>query len=123
MSAASVLCRLNDGTDVIVDADDAILLERYAWHATERRPGYRYVERNVRVGKRSRKAVLHRLLAGAAPGEVVDHINGNTLDNRRSNLRVCSRKQNARNSRRPAHNRSGFKGVSWDKQTGRWRAT
>lgn len=51
-----------------------------------------------------------------------DHINGNTLDNRRSNLRVVTRTQNNQNVTIRKHNKSGYKGVSLEKKTGRWVA-
>ena len=50
--------------------------------------------------KRCRTELLHRVLMNAGPGEFVDHINGDTLDNRRSNLRKCSKRQNQQNSRK-----------------------
>jgi len=56
---------------------------------------------------------LHRLVANAPEGMVVDHLNGDTLDNRKSNLRVCTQAENARN-------RKGTKGVCYDKSKGKW---
>lgn len=60
---------------------------------------------------KNNKGYLHRLIANAPAGLCVDHINGDTLDNRRKNLRICSHQQNTFNgpSRKPS---SGFKGVS-----------
>ena len=57
----------------------------------------------------------------ALPGELVDHIHHNTLDNRKSELRLCTRSQNAQNTRKPKTNTSGHKGVSRDNH--KWRAT
>jgi hypothetical protein len=66
---------------------------------------------------------LHRDLPGMEPAPYVDHINGDTLDDRRENLRPCSRSENLRNSRRKHYARSSrFKGVYFDKGTGRWAA-
>jgi hypothetical protein len=56
------------------------------------------------------KLMLHRLLIPAGAGEDIDHANGDTLDNRRDNLRVCSRSQNSMN-RRLGGNVNGLKGV------------
>lgn len=67
---------------------------------------------------------LHRLIAGCPEGMVVDHVNGNGLDNRRENLRICSQQQNLRNRKIHKNNRSGFKGVYYDSGCTRrpWRA-
>jgi len=54
---------------------------------------------------------LHRLILNAEKGQFVDHINGNTLDNRISNLRICKNKDNIRNQPKPKNNTSGYKGV------------
>lgn len=62
---------------------------------------------------------MHRLLIDAP---LVDHINGNGLDNRRANLRPATGTQNNANSRRSRANTSGYKGVSLYRRTGRWRA-
>lgn len=64
---------------------------------------------------------LHRDIMGNPEGMVVDHINGNTLDNRRYNLRVCSVTENVRNSA-PQAGTSRFKGVHWDKEKNKWYA-
>lgn len=55
-------------------------------------------------------------------GMVTDHINGNKLDNRRENLRVCTQQENSRNRKIAKHNKCGFKGVIWDDGRKKWRA-
>lgn len=64
---------------------------------------------------RGRRRYLHRLLTDAGPGEVVDHKNGNRLDNRMSNLRVCDKRRNALNAKKRSSttttNTSAHKGV------------
>jgi hypothetical protein len=74
-------------------------------------------------GKEQR--ALHRVILCAKPGQIVDHINGDTLDNRRCNLRMVTARQNSTNSR--PQDREGrvakFRGVSFCKLTKRWRAS
>jgi hypothetical protein len=67
---------------------------------------------------------LHRALLGlpATGDEHVDHRDGDRSNNRRSNLRVCTRKQNAANQGPTRGATSRFRGVCWDKQRGKWRA-
>lgn len=72
--------------------------------------------------------VLHRIILERKinrcllPGELVDHIDGDRLNNRRSNLRVATQSQNQFNRSKPRNNTSGFKGVSWKKSHKSWQA-
>lgn len=70
---------------------------------------------------------LHRVLWALAygdwPGEEVDHIDGNRLNNRIDNLRLASASENHRNQKRSTNNTSGVTGVSWYKPYGKWRTT
>lgn len=72
----------------------------------------------VILGSRS----LHRLLTQAPPGMVVDHINGDRLDNRLCNLRVCTQAQNLANGRSHRDSASKYRGVSWRPKESSWRA-
>ncbi len=66
---------------------------------------------------------MHRLITRAPKGKVVDHENGDGLDNRRANLRVCDHRQNRRNHQRPRKGgASRFHGVGWWKRDQKWRA-
>jgi len=65
---------------------------------------------------------MHRLIMNAQPGEQVDHINHNTLDNRKPELRLCTKSQNQHNVGKRQDNTSGFKGVTWHKRDQKWQA-
>ena len=67
--------------------------------------------------------LLHRMIMGVDDRwTLIDHIDGNPLNNSRSNLRVCTQQQNLCNRGKNTNNTSGFKGVDWFEQTQKWRA-
>lgn len=86
----------------IVDGDNYEWLSRRKWRASK--------ESYVVTGKGDR-VMVHRLIMQASKEECVDHINGNTLDNRRCNLRIANRSQNGQNRHRQKNNTSGYRGV------------
>lgn len=120
---------MEDGTDVkriklstggfcIVDDIDYEYLKEYTW----RQDQHGYASNVRRIKRRTVTILMHRLIINAPEGFDTDHINRNRLDNRRSNLRVCTRSQNNMNSKIRIDNNSGSKGVSWHKQTNKWRS-
>lgn len=106
---------LTQGKVAIVDDNDYALLSNHRWCFHGK--GYacsRIADRLV---------LMHVFLLGKKKGLEVDHINQNKLDNRRGNLRHVTRSVNMFNVGLRSTNKSGFKGVSWDKRRGKWRAT
>lgn len=105
---------LTRGFVALVDDEDFEFASRWKWYAAATGPSrrYNYACRGVWAPEsRARRTVLlHRELMGNPVGLVVDHINGDTLDNRRCNLRACTHAENLRNkvSNVGAH---PFKGV------------
>lgn len=90
--------KLTRGHVAIVDDEDFDELSKFKWHAMPSRH-YVYAARSEKVpGGRVLHHKMHRQLKGFPEG-MVDHANGNTLDNRRSNLRVCERGQNVANQK------------------------
>jgi hypothetical protein len=81
------------------------------WSAWKHRRGYWYAVREVRRAGARRVIYLHREVVGATRGQIVDHINGDTLDNRAENLRICTNAENLRNRGKTKANKSGYKGV------------
>jgi hypothetical protein len=65
---------------------------------------------------------MARYILGAPRGMPVDHINRDSLDNRRCNLRLCTPAENVRNSKIPTTNTSGYKGVTWYRRGRKWHA-
>jgi AP2 domain/HNH endonuclease len=106
----------------IVDESDFEHLSGWRWYAAEKSRGVFYAGRKVPVGGGGyREILMHRQLVGR-DGREVDHKNGNTLDNRRGNLRECGRLQNLMNNGRRSDNTSGFKGVHFHSRAARWQA-
>lgn len=106
-----------DGHICILDDEDAHLVEGAKLHLVRFRSRFANSPGHVAVRRNGPKWVyLHRLIVGTLPGMVTDHIDGDTLNNRRSNLRGCTRSQNAANSRMKGNNPCGLKGVAEDKR-------
>lgn len=87
---------LANGQSALLDNDDYERLSRWSWRRNK--DGY-VVRRDVRHNAPATWMRLHRVVMGNPPGKFVDHINGDTLDNRRVNLRVCTSAENVRNNR------------------------
>jgi len=107
------------GKTTLIDKSDYDMVSKYRWNYNNGA-----VCTNIKVGERRTTMKLHRYLLGLKKGYgIVDHINGNPLDNRRSNLRLCNNAQNKSNADKHIDNKSGYKGVSWAKHAGKWQAT
>lgn len=114
---------LTRGLEAIVDDDVYEWASKLKWHAHIGRGGLGspYAKRKAHGGGNSR--LLHREIVSADSGQVVDHINGDTLDNRRDNLRICTDSQNKQNVPKRSTSSSKFKGVSWQARDKRWVAS
>lgn len=111
---------LVDGYSVLVDSHRYEILgcPPLSINWDEQRQSIRYVRAKLGKGK-----ALHRLVFGDIPfGFVVDHINGNPLDNRLENLRLATVADNNRNALQGTKGKSKYPGVSWYSATGKWRA-
>jgi len=110
--------RDGEAIECLVDTSDVPMLKMYNWHTSYSKQKKCYYVSSTWPGG----IKIQRLLLGASYAEEVDHINGNTLDNRRENLRVTSKAQNMQN--RQGANRNnlscGVRGVTWDKQSKKW---
>ena len=117
LAEGAKLIPLTQGKFAIVDADDYDELSQYKWTAAKS-PNTFYAVRSVR----GRQIRMHRLITNAPKGLVVDHRNHNGLDNRKENLRLCTRSENACNQRPQTGRSSKYKGVCWHKTQKRWHA-
>ena len=104
---------LGDGRYALVDAADYDWLSQYNWRLQNGYAARRH---------QTRTTYMHREIAKPPPGMMVDHVNHNKRDNRRANLRVCTRQQNTQNNDKHARSSSRFKGVGYSKDRRKWFA-
>lgn len=113
---------LTQGMFSIVDDADFEELSQFKWHASKRKGGS-YAERSVYQKTRIPKIIsMHAQILGNIKGFIIDHINGNPLDNRRSNLRHATRQENSWNSKSRLGT-SIFKGVTFHKRIKQFAAS
>jgi hypothetical protein len=107
---------------IVVDEEDRHFVKAYPWYA-QARGGYPATCSPMVDYKPGRIVLLARVIMQPKDGEVVDHIDGDTLNNRRSNLRVVTQAVNTQNrTRHQKSNTSGFRGVHWYKSKSKWQA-
>lgn len=111
---------------VLVLESDRVLFEQHTWRIFKPNKRNRtfYVATTVRTPEKRTSLLLHRHLMQPPTNLLVDHKNGDGLDNRRDNLRLATRNQNAFNAQKASPKRSSqYKGVIWSKRDLRWCAT
>jgi len=111
---------LTQGKVALVDDEDYAYLSQFKWQTRKAKNGW-YARRwtSAKLGKRCIVG-MHTEVMRCAPSTLVDHEDGDGLNNQRANLRFATTAQNALNQ--PARSRSGYKGVRWAQDTGKWRA-
>lgn len=110
------------GVSCIVDDDTFEWATKFTWRIN--RTGYFFRSRGIRKNGKGTclKILLHRAVLNAPPNQIVDHKNGNILDNRRENLRFCTFSQNTwNNAKTTKPSSSVFKGVSWNVGCKKWQ--
>jgi hypothetical protein len=106
----------------LVDDDVFDQLSQHKWRCIG--IDFRYAARRIRRPRQPEQAIyMHREIMAAPAGLLVDHINGNSLDNRRCNLRLVTDAENNRNKRQRSDNTSGFTGVNFAKRERKWRVS
>lgn len=110
--------QLTKGVFTKVDDDDYVWAKEVKWYASGRSPNFYAVNNNLRSNGLNR--ILHREIMRCPKNMVVDHINGDTLDNRKNNLRICLHKENCKNQKIRKNNTSGIKGVYFSTEKRKW---
>ncbi len=114
---------LTQGKVALVDDSDFETLSKLKWACSNngnKNVDKFYASRRSLVGGKKITFYMHRVIMGH-PELDIDHIDGNCLNNQRSNLRICTRSQNMMNQSK-AHRWDHFKGVNWHKKAKKWRA-
>ena len=111
---------LTQGQFAIVDDEDFVELSRYKWHASK--SGYSGGFTAKRYIAKYKAIFMHRAIMCPPDNMIIDHINHNTLDNRRVNLRICTHSQNHQN-RQQTRGKSLYKGVQWVSRQKRFQAS
>lgn len=113
----SRLISLSRNQFAIIDEEDFELVNQFKWYAHKDVIGKFYAVKNKT--KKCKFIRMHNLILNMYK---IDHINGNSLDNRKCNLRSCTLSQNQMNRNINKNSRSGYKGVSWKSNKKLWRA-
>ena len=105
-----------------IDDEDFGKIANHKWHVyINRAKNTKYAAANIKTNGKKTTIRMHRLIMDAKPGEFVDHINMNGLDNRKSNLRLSTRQGNSANRKSYRGSSSKYKGVTSHRGK-RWRA-
>jgi hypothetical protein len=107
---------------IIDDEDFDKIIQDKTWSLKYHHAGKIYFHRHIKVNGKWKHESLHRTIVNAIDKQTVDHINGNTLDNRKCNLRICTTEQNNINHCIQKNNTTGYKGVRLDKRSGKYEA-
>lgn len=104
------------GKFALVDDEDFEELNKYRWFGVYVRTSSNiYVVRNIKSNDKWTGRRLHQIIMKPEKGQIIDHIDGNTLNNQKSNLRICTPQQNSSNKRKYKNGSSKYKGVTLDK--------
>jgi hypothetical protein len=99
--------------EVLIDNEDWKEVKKHKWSINNPSKRAKYV-------RSSKHILLHRYIMNASKDKEVDHINGNPLDNRKQNLRICNKNENSKNRKVNINSSSGYRGVYWDMESNKW---
>ena len=115
------LIKLTQGKDTLIDNDLFEELNKFKWHYCIGK-GYGYAVRTDRTSGIAVKVSMHRFIMDCPFDMLVDHIDHNTLNNQRYNLRICTKTENVQNMIVRTNKVSDYKGVDLMKPSNKWRA-
>lgn len=113
--------KLFSGEKVLIDKEDFEKIKDIKWHKLNIRDGKLvYAHGWIYLEKKPFKILMHRLILKCKNNQIVDHINGNGLDNRKCNLRIIENYKNLLNTKKPISNTSGYKNLRYRKDRNTW---
>lgn len=114
--------KINKGFVVLIDKENLNKIMNMKWYVVKKGSIY-YAAHTYYYKGKSKRLYMHRYLMDETNPKIhVDHINGNGLDNRKLNLRSVTAIENGRNRGKQSNNKSGYKGVYWNKQKNKWHS-
>jgi hypothetical protein len=114
--------KLTRGKYAIVDVEDFERLNKYKWHCAHYDYAKRAISKKFGKGKRQVEVYMHKVVCPVPAGMIVDHINRNSLDNRKVNLRAATQKQNVWNRKFIRKGgKTRYNGIRWDKNREKWQ--
>jgi|SRR3989304_10592370 len=108
--------KLTQGKVALIDDEDFDRINKFKWTADKSKNTFYAIRR--RFGK---KIYLHRVIINIEKGQIIDHIDGNGLNNQKSNLRICTQSENSMNKKKKTGNIGKFKGVHWNEERKKWK--
>ena len=111
--------QLTQGKIALVDDEDFEDLNQWEWYAAKNNNTF-YAKRGIYSEGKRRQVLMHRQILNPPDDMQIDHEDHNGLNCQKNNLRHCTVSQNHWNSQLYRSNTSGFKGVSWEKESGKW---
>ena len=112
---------LTRGYEAVIDAEDVPIIQFFSWSAKPK-PSKVYAVTGLKSESGNTTVLMHRMIMRYPSGLQVDHIDGDGLNNRKSNLRVATHTQNMWNRGPQRNSVTGFRGVCWSHREGKWRA-
>ena len=113
--------QLSQGKVAIVDDEDFDYLNQFKWHVFNNNGKFYARRRFLLSNGNISKILMHRFIMKPNKDMVIDHLDGNPLNNQKTNLRICTQSENNKNRNLNINNRSGFKGVYWFEKIKKWR--
>jgi hypothetical protein len=110
---------LTQGLQTVIDDEDYEKVRQFRWYAAR---ASKNTFRAISDGP-GKSTLLHRFILDAPRNMEVDHIDGNSLNNMRNNLRLCTHQQNLSGQHTQSYKSSMYKGVTWRKDRNKWQAS